>query len=99
MLTDYLQIPGWNRTTLTREIYQQQFEQNLTQYNVTGLERQFRHCSMEEDLEKVGVACVACVYGLWLAPHTLRQTLSTFCTDSVVRAPDSWLKGRGFKSL
>ncbi|XP_070178072.1 sodium-dependent neutral amino acid transporter B(0)AT1-like [Littorina saxatilis] len=52
VLTDYLQLPGWNKTTLTTEIYHERFEQNLTQYNLTGIDREFRHCSMEEDLEK-----------------------------------------------
>ena len=54
VLTEYLHVPGWNKTTLTPEVYQQMFEQNLTQYNLTGIDREFRHCSMEEDLEKVG---------------------------------------------
>ncbi|KAL8619530.1 hypothetical protein ACOMHN_011881 [Nucella lapillus] len=52
ILTDYLHIDGWNTSTLTAEIYQEMFEGNLTAYDTTGLGREFRNCSMEEDLSK-----------------------------------------------
>ncbi|XP_076448921.1 sodium- and chloride-dependent transporter XTRP3-like [Babylonia areolata] len=52
VLTEYLQVPGWNSSTLTSAVYHEVFEPNLTQFNTTGLDRQFRVCSLEEDLSK-----------------------------------------------
>lgn len=50
LLTELL--PEWNMTTLTTEVYHEKFEANLTQYNTTLLDKEFRHCSMQEDLDK-----------------------------------------------
>ncbi|KAK7505779.1 hypothetical protein BaRGS_00003050 [Batillaria attramentaria] len=50
-------LPDWNTTTLTPEIYHEQFEANLTQYNVSAMGHEFRFCSMEEDLNKPVEKC------------------------------------------
>lgn len=52
ILTDVVNITGWNKTTLTPEVYEEFFKENLTQFNVTGSDHEFRKCSMEEDLTK-----------------------------------------------